>query len=60
MKEKNKILIVLYYYHPYVSGLSLLAKTLAEGMAARGHHVTVLTTQYDCTLPGARLSTGCL
>ena len=43
MTEKMKILIVLYYYHPYVSGLSLLAKMLAEGLASRGHHVTVLT-----------------
>ncbi len=45
-----KILIVLYYYHPYVSGLSLLAKMLAEGLASRGHYVTVLTTQHDRSL----------
>lgn len=42
----KRILIVLYYYHPYVSGLSLLAKMEAEGLAARGHSVTVLTTRY--------------
>ena len=47
---KQKILIVLYYYHPYVSGLSMLAKMLAEGMASRGHDVTVLTTRYDSSL----------
>ena len=41
-----KILIVLYYYHPYVSGLSLLAKMQAEGLAARGHEVTVLAMRH--------------
>ncbi len=46
----NRILIALYYYHPYVSGLSLLAKMLAEGLAARGNTVTVLTMQYDKNL----------
>jgi len=43
----KKILIILYYYHPYISGLSILAKMQAEGLAARGHQVTVLTTRYD-------------
>ncbi len=47
---QKKLLIVLYYYHPYVSGLSLLAKMLAEGLAARGNTVTVLTMQYDNNL----------
>ena len=47
---QKKLLIVLYYYHPYVSGLSLLAKMLAEGLAARGNTVTVLTMQYDKNL----------
>ena len=43
----HKILIVLYYYHPYISGLSILAKMQAEGLIDRGHEVTVLTTRYD-------------
>ena len=47
----NRILIALYYYHPYVSGLSLLAKMLAEGLVERGNSVTVLTTQHDHNLP---------
>lgn len=50
MPAKKKILIVLYYYHPYVSGLSMLAKSLAEGLASRGHYVTVLTTRHDDSL----------
>jgi glycosyltransferase involved in cell wall biosynthesis len=56
--DKQKILIVLYYYHPYVSGLSLLAKMLAEGMVARGHDVTVLTTRYDASLKRREIYNG--
>lgn len=48
---KKSILIVLYYYHPYVSGLSNYAKELAEGFSREGHSVTVLTTRYDDSLP---------
>lgn len=53
-----RVLIVLYYYHPYVSGLSLLTKMLAEGLASRGHHVTVLTTQHDGTLARSEVVNG--
>lgn len=45
--KKTKILIVLYYYHPYVSGLSILAKAVAEGLVGQGYEVTVLTSRYD-------------
>lgn len=55
-----RVLIVLYYYHPYVSGLSLLAKMLAEGLASRGHHVTVLTTQHDSNLARSEVTNGVL
>ena len=53
-----KILIVLYYYHPYVSGLSLLAKMQAEGLAARGHEITVLTMRYQNELPAEETLNG--
>ena len=53
-----KILVVLYYYHPYVSGLSLLAKTEAEGLAARGHKVTVLTLHHQTELPESEVLNG--
>jgi len=56
--DRKKILIALYYYHPYVSGLSLLAKSLAEGLVARGHQVTVLTTRYDSRLPTQEVFNG--
>lgn len=41
------ILIALTYYRPHTSGLTIYAERLARGLAARGHHVTVLTSQFD-------------
>jgi len=46
-----KILIALTYYRPWTSGLTIYAERLARGLAQRGHRVTVLTSQYDRTLP---------
>lgn len=51
MYDKNDLLIVLTYYSPYVSGLTSVARDLAEGLAGRGHRVTVVTSQYDPSLP---------
>ena len=45
------ILIALNYYTPYVSGLTNVARDVAEGLAARGHTVTVVTSQHDAALP---------
>lgn len=46
-----KILTVLTYYRPHTSGLTIYAERLARALAARGHEVTVMTTQYERTLP---------
>jgi len=46
-----KVLIALTYYRPHTSGLTIYAERLARGLAARGHHVTVLTSQFDRQLP---------
>lgn len=46
-----KILTVLTYYRPHTSGLTIYAERLARAFARRGHQVTVLTTQYDLSLP---------
>lgn len=46
-----KVLISLLYYRPYVSGLTVYAERLARMLAQRGHHVTVLTSRYDRSLP---------
>jgi glycosyltransferase involved in cell wall biosynthesis len=46
-----KILMCLTYYHPHWTGLTAYAKRLAEGLARRGHQVTVVTSQFDRSLP---------
>ncbi len=46
-----RILTVLTYYRPHTSGLTIYAERLARALAERGHRVTVLTTQYDKSLP---------
>ncbi len=45
------VLIVLTYYRPHTSGLTIYAERLARGLAARGHSVTVLTSRYNRRLP---------
>ena len=44
--------MVLDYYRPNVSGLSLYVERLAEALAAKGHAVTVLTHRHRPDLPG--------
>lgn len=46
-----KILEMLTYYRPHVSGLTIYVERLSRALAARGHEVTVLTSQYDRALP---------
>ncbi len=46
-----KILIVLTYYRPHTSGLTIYAERLAKALAKRGHQVTVLTSQFLPDLP---------
>ena len=46
-----KILSVLTYYRPHTSGLTIYAERLARALAHRGHEVTVMTSQYDRSLP---------
>ena len=42
-----KILFVLTYYRPHISGLTIYVQRLAEALAASGHHVTILTSHYE-------------
>jgi glycosyltransferase involved in cell wall biosynthesis len=53
-----KVLLVLTYYHPHVSGLTIYVKRLAQSLARRGHQVTVLTSRYDPALPGDEVIDG--
>ena len=46
-----KILFILTYYRPHVSGLTIYVERLARALAARGHEVTVLTSHYAKNLP---------
>jgi len=46
-----KILTVLTYYRPHTSGLTIYAERLAKAFAERGHQVTVMTTQFETSLP---------
>lgn len=53
-----KILTVLTYYSPHWTGLTAHAARVAEGLAKRGHQVTVLTTRYRPDLPRDELIHG--
>ncbi len=46
-----KILEVLTYYRPWVSGLTIYVERLNRALSAMGHDVTVLTSQYEKALP---------
>ena len=53
-----KILTVLTYYRPHTSGLTIYAERLARAFVKRGHQVTVMTTQYDPSLPREEMIDG--
>ncbi len=53
-----RILVVLTYYRPHISGLTIYAERLAKAWARRGHIVTVLTSRYDPNLPEDEIREG--
>lgn len=53
-----KILTILTYYRPHTSGLTIYAERLARAFVKRGHQVTVMTTQYDPSLPREEMRDG--
>jgi len=53
-----ELLVSLNYYAPYVSGLTETAKVVAEGLAARGWRVCVVTAQHDPALPRREMLAG--
>jgi glycosyltransferase involved in cell wall biosynthesis len=53
-----RLLFALTYYRPYTSGLTIYVQRLATAMARRGHTVTVLTSQYDPSLPQREIVEG--
>jgi glycosyltransferase involved in cell wall biosynthesis len=46
-----RILTVLNYYTPHISGLTEFARIVAEHLASLGHQVTVLTSRHQPELP---------
>ncbi|WP_405773741.1 glycosyltransferase family 4 protein [Streptomyces sp. NBC_01538] len=52
------VAIILNYYAPYVSGLTIHTQRIAEGLAARGKRVAVVTTQHDNALPLREIRAG--
>jgi glycosyltransferase involved in cell wall biosynthesis len=52
------ILTTLTYYRPHYSGLTIYAERLARVLTARGHRVTVLTSQFDRELPRHEIRDG--
>jgi glycosyltransferase involved in cell wall biosynthesis len=46
-----KVLVGVTYYRPHVSGLTIYVERLARALVARGHAVTMLTSQFDPALP---------
>lgn len=51
MSSSKRILVLLYYYLPYLSGLTEYARRLAEALVDSGYSVTVLATQHNDDLP---------
>ncbi|NEK57986.1 glycosyltransferase family 4 protein [Geodermatophilus sabuli] len=51
MTRTLDVVVALDYYTPYVSGLTNVARDVAEGLAERGHRVTVVTSRHDPDLP---------
>ncbi|MDN5857644.1 MAG: glycosyltransferase family 4 protein [Pseudonocardia sp.] len=45
--RRDDLAVTLTYYAPYVSGLTNMAKDIAEGLAARGRRVTVVTSRFE-------------
>lgn len=45
-----KILQILYYAEPYVSGLTIYAGHLAREFTARGHEMTILASKHEASL----------
>ncbi len=53
-----RILMVLTYYYPHWTGLTAFAQRIAEGLVARGHRVTVLTSRYARSLASEEVHNG--
>ena len=53
-----RVVFVTYYYSPYVSGLTLCTRALAEGLVARGWEVHVVCGHHEPATPRAEVIDG--
>ncbi len=53
-----RILSSLTYYLPHISGLTIYARRLVNGLAAKGHSVTIVTSKHDSRLAGEEFIDG--
>ena len=53
-----KILQVLTYYRPHISGLTIYVERLSKALVAQGHEVTVLTSQAEKEWPREEIRDG--
>ena len=51
MTRRLDVVMALDYYAPYVSGLTNVARDVAEGLVRRGHRVRVVAGRHDRRLP---------
>src|SRR3954452_7577924 len=49
--QQYDLTVALTYYLPYMSGVTHTANVVAEGMAARGWRVAVVTSRHDRATP---------
>lgn len=54
----TRVVFAAYYYCPYVSGLTLHVRGLAEGLARLGWDVHVVAVQHDLSLPRSEVIGG--
>ena len=52
--------MLLQYYAPHRTGLTLHVQNLAEELVRRGHHVTVITARHDVSMPKRSIENGVL
>jgi glycosyltransferase involved in cell wall biosynthesis len=53
-----RIVIGIYYYLPYISGLSVYTRRLAAALTQRGHEVTIITSRHDPALEPEEMMDG--
>lgn len=53
-----RVLVLLQYYPPHRTGLTLHVQNLAEELVRRGHDVTVITARHDRSMPKRSIENG--